>query len=539
MESYSRIDALLVGYENQENLGLRSILSYLFMRGYKAELVPFIPGYYDNVRERINYLRPRLVGFSLIFQYSLDEFGKLMRFLRISGVKAHFTVGGHYPSLRPKETLELFPELNSVVRFEGEFTLPELLDNLEKLDHWKNIRSLAFRHGEQVIINPVRPLINNLDSLPPVHRDKPLFIKNEVCAASMFASRGCLFNCSFCSIRKFYGSVPGMLRRTRSPKAVVDEMHILFKNNGIRFFTFQDDDFAARSPKQREWLQEFIQELSIIGLSDKVKWKISCRVDDLEPKLLEVMIEHGLIAVYLGVESGSERGLKILNKHVTVKQNFSAVELLKHYDLAMAIGFMLFDPSTTIDTLRENIDFLRIVGSDGYFPINFCKMLPYAGTKIEEQLRSEGRLKGTASRPDYIFSDQRIANYTFLVQRIFAQRNFSSIGNVMRLQKADFDYRLRRSIGDDISVDHDNYSAALRKIIIKSNMQSLSTLDILLNLIIDNEIETLIDEQTTLLYIAEQEWRCEAEVEAELMILQKMTGSIPHNTEKELYGEIK
>ena len=170
-------------------------------------------------------------------------------------------------------------------------------------------------------------------------------------------------------------------------------------------FSFQDDDFAARSPDQRRWLKAFLKELEESGLAGKVAWKISCRVDDLESEILQMMMDHGLIAVYLGVESGNDVGLQTLNKHVSVAQNLAAIDLLKQNNVAMAIGFMLFDPSSTIDTVRQNINFLRTVGEDGYFPINFCKMLPYAGTPIEARLRNEGRLKGTITQPDYGFGD--------------------------------------------------------------------------------------------------------------------------------------
>ncbi len=525
-KDYSQLDALLVGYENQENIGLRSILAYLSAHGYKAALVPFFPGRHADVLEAIRQFCPRLVGFSLIFQYTLDEFNQLIHYLRNNGVKAHFTSGGHFPSLRPEETLELLPGLDSVVRFEGELTLTELLDRLNQPNCWGSIQSLAFRNGTKVVLTPPRPLIEDLDSLPPIYRDEPRLAGNEVGMASILASRGCLFNCSFCSIRQFYGSVPGALRRSRSPEAVVDEMRMLFTENGIRLFIFQDDDFAARTPHQRKWLQAFLTALAKAGLADKLKWKISCRVDDLEPKILRTMLDHGLIAVYLGVESGSEQGLQTLNKHVSVEQNLVAIDLLKCHNVALAIGFMLFDPSSTVDTVRENLDFLQKVGEDGYFPINFCKLLPYAGTPIEAQLRSAGRLKGTPSQPDYDFLEPQLDWYAFLVQRIFTRRNFTSSGIVARLQQVDFDYHLMRSFGQEVYPN--NYETILHQIIARSNTQVLKILNMLRDTILHSDIDMLVDEEETLLEFAEQEWRCEAEIEADLMKLQTMTRTIEH-----------
>lgn len=510
----SRVDAVLVGYENQENLGLRSIMAYLKVRGLHSLLVPFYPGGDESVLSIVQQHNPRLVGFSLIFQYTLDEFGILMRYLRANGVTAHFTAGGHFPSLRPKETLDLIPELDSIVRFEGEVTLLELLEHLERPGLWKQISGLAFRNGVENLISEPRPLVPDLDSLPLLFRDEPQQMGSGVRMAAMLASRGCLFNCSFCSIRQFYGASKGTLRRVRSPRAVVSEMLDLYNNKNIRFFSFQDDDFAARSLAQQRWLEEFLEDLEKTGLAGKVAWKIACRVDDLKSETLEMMLDHGLIAVYLGVESGNDVGLQTLNKRVTVTQNLFAIDLLKQHNVATAIGFMLFDPSSTIDTVRQNISFLRTVGEDGYFPINFCKMLPYAGTPINDRLRDEGRLKGTVTNPDYGFSDPALDWYEFLVQHIFSRRNFSPDGIVALLQQAAFDWRLSNYFSPKRTTK--GFGKALKQIIRNTNMLAINTLESLLDEVLTYDIDYLLKDQERLVSLFEQEWRGEMSAEVSL-----------------------
>jgi radical SAM superfamily enzyme YgiQ (UPF0313 family) len=508
------VDALLIGYEKQENLGLRSIVSFLDAQGYRAVLLPFHPDHEDTVASLVQQYRPRLVGFSLIFQYTLEEFGSLMRNLRARNIGAHFTAGGHFPSLCPEETFRVLPELDTIVRFEGELTITELLGNLDRPDAWPAITGLAFRKDGKVILNETRPLITDLDSLPPLHRDEPVSMSFDISMASMLASRGCLFNCSFCSIRQFYGGTAGKLRRIRSPKAVIDEMKHLYSKMNVRFFSFQDDDFAARTQQQRSWLRAFLNEFDKSSIAGRVRWKISCRVDDLEASMLEMMIDRGLAAVYLGVESGNEAGLRELNKRTGVAENLKAIELLKQYRVAMAIGFMLFDPSSTIASVRENIGFLRTVGSDGYFPVNFCKMLPYGGTPIESKLRAEGRLKGSIARPDYGFLDPRLDWYEFLVQQVFSRRNFSPEGNVVLLQNADFDLRLTKSFGfDHFTQEAEN---GLREAIRKSNLQTAGTLDSLLDDILDRGIENILEEQQGFMNLCEQQWIGEMNTEIEL-----------------------
>jgi len=346
--------------------------------------------------------------------------------------------------------------------------------------------------------------------------------------AAMLASRGCLFDCSFCSIRQFYGASQGILRRVRSPKAVANEMLGLYNEKSIRFFSFQDDDFAARSPAQKRWLKAFLKELEKTKLAGKVAWKISCRVDDLESETFKMMLDHGLIAVYLGVESGNDAGLKTLNKHVCVKQNLAAIDLLKQQNVAMAIGFMLFDPSSTIDTVRQNIDFLRTVGEDGYFPINFCKMLPYAGTPIEARLRDEGRLKGTVTQPDYGFSDPTLDWYEFLVQKAFSRRNFSPDGIVALLQQADFDWRLATYFAPTGSKQ--DFGKALNQIVRPTNILAIETLESLLEDVLTYGIDFLLKDQNRLISLFEQEWHGEMKAEVslkQLVVSDAVTSGLP------------
>jgi anaerobic magnesium-protoporphyrin IX monomethyl ester cyclase len=512
----SSIDAILIGFENQENLGLRSMIAYLRKNGYQSKLIPFFPKRHEEVLSAILHDKPKLVGFSLIFQYSIDDFGQMMKFLRSNGIAAHFTAGGHFPSLQPKQTMDLLPELDSIVRFEGELTLLELLNNLNQPKRWNDIEGLVFRNGSNLIINKPRSLIPDLDSLPLIYRDEiPQQAFDGVKLAYMLASRGCLFNCSFCSIRQFYSSSSGLKRRVRSPQAVVDEMLVLYEEKGVRYFSFQDDDFAARTQQQRIWLETFLNALAQAGLSDRIRWKISCRVDDLEPAILERMMKHGLMAVYLGVESGNETGLRTLNKRASVAQNVAAINLLKRYDVGMSIGFMLFDPSSNEITLRENFDFLESVGEDGYFPINFCKMLPYAGTPIEDQLKSAGRIRGSISRPEYNLLSPQLDWYELLVQKIFSKRNFSAEGIVTILQQADFNSRLTEEFG--LAESMNSYRDSLRQIVGESNRLAIETLRTLLDEVMLHGAEYLLKEKETFIALAEREWRGEMKAEVELL----------------------
>ena len=108
-----RCDVVLVGYEDEENLGLRSIAAALTRAGVGVEIVACTPGANEQVLLRIRACDPRLVGFSLIFQGMLPQFAELVALLRSRGVSAHFTMGGHFPTIAWRETLEAIPGLDT------------------------------------------------------------------------------------------------------------------------------------------------------------------------------------------------------------------------------------------------------------------------------------------------------------------------------------------------------------------------------------------------------------------------------------------
>jgi radical SAM superfamily enzyme YgiQ (UPF0313 family) len=294
------------------------------------------------------------------------------------------------------------------VRFEGEVTLLELADVIGAGQNWRRVEGIAYREGQEIVTTAMRQLVDDLDQLPYPERNFEPETALGRKAIPLLASRGCARTCSFCSIQTFYRAAPGKIVRTRNPVNVVEEMRMLHKERGITIFLFQDDDFPLFGPVWRRWAGEFIRELHRTGLSSRVIWKINCRADAVEPELFASMRDAGLYLVYMGLESGNEEGLKTLHKQITVEQNLRAVEMLKQAGLLFEFGFMLFDPSSTIESVRANLKFLRTILADGCAGAVFCRMLPYDGTPIKDELERSGRLRGDVCHPDYDFLDPRV-----------------------------------------------------------------------------------------------------------------------------------
>ena len=407
----------LIGFLQQGNLGLGYLSATLRKSGFEVELIDFEADF-EDIYERLRNRQPIIVGFSLIFQFYLPRFAELVRTLRHRGVSCHFTMGGHFPSLSSHETLEAIPELDTVVRFEGEMTLLELADRVSTGRDWRDVPGIVYRDQGRLVQSAPRPLIHDLDELPYPDRN---FEPEEILghrAMPLLASRGCARTCSFCSIHTFYRAAPGKVVRTRRPAEVVREMAWLHRERGITIFLFQDDDFPLFGPAWKRWTRDLLGELHRANLPGNVVWKINCRADALDEQLFREMKDAGLYLVYMGLESGTEGGLATLNKGITVEQNIRAVELLKRLELMYEFGFMMFDPSSTFQSIRDNLNFLRTITEDGSAAAIFCRMLPYDGTPIKDELLKAGRLRGDVSNPEYDFLDPRIDAFYELLNKV-------------------------------------------------------------------------------------------------------------------------
>ena len=399
-----------VAFQEQDNLGIGYISSVLLQAGFNIKIIDFRSGKEEILNQIIRH-QPLVVGFSIIFQYHINDFKDLINYLREHGINCHFSAGGHYPSLRHKDLLNIIPHLDSVVLFEGEYTFLELVQSIYSGKEWKDIKGIAYRENGVHITNPLRPLEEDLDKFPiPVRRPLREYVLGKK-YATLLAGRGCFYHCSFCSIREFYSCPPGPLKRMRRPEMVVKEIELLYKQLNASIFMFQDDDFPVAGKIGIEWSTRFCEELAKRGLSEKILWKINCRPDEVSADGFQRMKNSGLFLVYLGIESGTDDGLRLMNKKMKAKTSLKTVTLLKELDIQYDFGFMLFDPSSTYQSIMDNLDFLESLCGDGSSPITFCKMLPYAETQIERQLKKTGRLKGKSGFMDYEFYDLSLNHF--------------------------------------------------------------------------------------------------------------------------------
>jgi len=434
---------LLIGFQDQDNLGLRYLMSAVNDSGHRASIMTYGSDA-DAILTRIRAEQPQVVGFSLIFQYMAPDFARVIKALRDEGVVSHFTMGGHYASFEPTEVLRRTPGLDSIVRFDGEMTLVKLLNCLSRGADWRTLPGIAFRaNAGQVTVAPLAQVVEDLDILPRPDRKSINYEGHPMPTASILGSRGCPWDCSFCSIRPFYEEQGGPLRRMRKPQAVVDEMIDLHLNRKVPIFLFQDDDFLAGGKSAKLWAMEIADLIVAAGLSEVIAFKISCRSDEIQEDVIERLMAGGLTHVYMGVESGDEEGLINMSKRMKPEAHLRAGRILKTLGLSFDFGFMMVEPYSTFRSIRQNIDFLEEFIGDGWTVAPFCRMLPYAGTPIKRRLEAEGRLLGTPFEPDYNFLDPKLDIFYDWMVNTFYERNFTNQGLCHILRSLLFESRLR------------------------------------------------------------------------------------------------
>ena len=505
----------MIGYEEGENLGLRSIAAFVIKHGIKVKILPYDKTPKENILATIHREKPKIVGFSLIFQRMLYEFADLIAYLRQNSVTAHFTMGGHFPSIDFKSTLKSIPGLDSVVRGEGEETLRELFHYLGQPDSLAQIKGLAYWSDGEIRITPPRPLIQNLDNLPYPVRSNRVMTHRGLGICSILASRGCYYNCSFCSIHQFYSGSPGPKRRSRSPSNVVREMEQLFYERGIRLFIFEDDDLAMKARICQQWIEDFVQELKMKKIADQILWRISCRVDDVVVELIKKMKEVGLMCVYTGIESGNNQGLRTYNKHYTVDDIYKTLAILQDLKMPFEFGFMILNPDSTFATVKEDIAFLKEIGRSGQTIVNFTKMVPYAGTPIAHRLKKEGELKGTVASPDYTYKDPRLELLQMFFTQAFHFRNFDNNGLVERLRHAKFDAIVISKFFSH-KYNTQSYYKAIQDLIRQSNEVCLEKMSLAVNFMERRGEKEILDNLQLLEYLVQEEKDMELRITSSL-----------------------
>jgi radical SAM superfamily enzyme YgiQ (UPF0313 family) len=388
---------LISPIEPYEHLGLGYLGAVLRNAGHEVVMISSILDHL-NLKQTVRAIvktQADLIGFSVKEIFARRTI-QIIQKLRKSGINSKIVLGGHYPTFCDTSLLQEFPEIDFIVRGEGEFTLVELVAALQGTRELKEINGLSFRFGAEIIRNEPRTLIANLDSLPFPIRDHTARLFKKSGEISLTASRGCYANCSFCSIQSFYHQTQGKRYRRRSAENILAEIESLQAQFNCNQFKFIDDQFIGPGPKGQAEIHRFARMIIDRGLN--INFHIMTRVNDVDEALFSQLQAAGLKSVFIGIESSQQRGLDVFNKSTTLVQNQRALKILENLGITAIVSFILLDPYSTTEDLVQNLDYLneikpRVMQNGGRLSVE-PQVIAHQGTAIFDRLVRENRLQG-------------------------------------------------------------------------------------------------------------------------------------------------
>jgi len=341
----------------------------------------------EDIRQEIKNKKPDIIGITATTPL-VEEAGAISRIAKEVKKESIVIVGGPHPSALPADLLLRNKTIDICVLGEGEHTAVDLVQRIEVAGDLSLVKGIAYRSGEEVIVNERRPLISDLDDLPfpawellPMDRYRytlPLGKKGGY--AVVLCDRGCPFSCTFCSQRSIFSKKV----RFRSAANIVDEVEHLVKDYGVTALSLSSSTFTVNRRKTMALCDELIRR------KVDVKWQCTTRVNLVDLELLTRMKQAGCEILSYGIESASQEILDILKKGITTEQAKEAVRLTKKAGIRVYMDFMLGTPGETRQMILDTIAFARELDGDY---AQFSITTPFPGSELFDLAQKEGLIK--------------------------------------------------------------------------------------------------------------------------------------------------
>jgi radical SAM superfamily enzyme YgiQ (UPF0313 family) len=442
-----------VAADLEENIGVGILAAVVERRGHSARVIPFNDAA-ETERAVARALEgaPDVIGLSIQFQHRAPEFLALARALRARGYRGHVTAGGQFPTLAWREALSPEHGVDSVVLHDGEETITDLFEAVERGHDLRAVRGLALRadDGAPFRTEP-RRLLDDLDGVPFARRYRHHDRHMDVPFVPIVGGRGCWGKCNYCSIISFYGDAidagGGRAVRLRSPDNIAAEMALLLENAGGKaIFCFHDDNFVFPSERLSVKRVRAIREaLDAYGVG-KVALVGKARPDCITPTLAKELAALGVIRLYVGVENGSQAGGDHLRRGTQQDHVRGALAACREAGIFVCYNLLVFEPDATIALVRENVQFIRDHASH---PINFCRAEPYFGTALHTELAARQDLGGSYLGFNYRIDDDRTELLFRISSAAFRERNFAPAGVANRYMGLGYAANILRRFHDD------------------------------------------------------------------------------------------
>jgi anaerobic magnesium-protoporphyrin IX monomethyl ester cyclase len=270
---------------------------------------------------------------------------------RIKAAEPRKTImlGGAGPSAVAETLMRRFPFIDVVVRGEGERTVLDMAQGRP----YRDTEGIVYRAGRQVVVNPRRDRIDELDDLPfpAYHRVDPPGYDH----AGIVTARGCPYRCSFCEVAPLWGHQT----RRRSVANVVREIRLLRERYDVTTLQVCDDTFVL----DRSWVLDFCQALTREQLG--VTWRCLGRINLVDQALLRAMSDAGCVGIQYGVESGSQHVLDMVKKGISISQAVDVIRMTLDHIERVVCTFMWGFPFETMEDFFETVYLMGVAAQLG------------------------------------------------------------------------------------------------------------------------------------------------------------------------------
>lgn len=407
-------------------LGLGYIAGYLKQHNVSVDLVDCTFLSEGEALEKIRRSDPDIIGVYSMFSMK----NKALQMARLLRENCEVLIaGGPLPSLNPKDFLQDF---DVIVIGEGEDTMLDLVHSLKNDTDLSRVGGIAYREkgkGDIRFTSP-RGFIQNLDSIPLPARElfdnqayKDYYSKKfGYTITSMITSRGCPFNCDFCSQPIF-----GNKFRTSSAANIVGEIETVLALGYERVW-FADDCFTLN----RKRLTDICNE--IIRRRIEIDWECLSRVDTVDTELMAKMKKAGCVRVFFGIESGNNSVLALMKKQATTTQAKEAVRAAKLSGVQAGAFFILGYPGETNETILDTIKFASSLPLDY---LSFTFPYPIPGTPLHDRVK-EKMISDDWEEPKH----PRLIEHKLLYHSFFSEAKLQ-----FAILKATIQFTLRKYLG--------------------------------------------------------------------------------------------
>jgi anaerobic magnesium-protoporphyrin IX monomethyl ester cyclase len=345
---------------------------------------------WKNMEQRIAQFKPDVVACASLATCNTYAVVKTLETAKRMVPDVLTVTGGQHFTATAQESLRQYPEIDVIVRGEGEQTLTELIKTHQAKGGFSSIQGISFRQSGNIVHNGMRPQIENLEDLPypGYHLVKDNMLKyhfkimggDNSPYALIEGARGCNHQCTFCTQWRHWQAC----WRVKSAKRIADEMAFCHREFGSKFIWLTDDNFGSG---QRP--AEIAEEIIAKKLPEDVYWFVQARCDDIirNKEILPRLRKSGLNWVLLGVENSNPKTLEGFKKGITPADAKLAVRLLKENDIFAHAMLIIGNRNDTHQSIAQIRDFANDLDPDF---VMFGILTPFPGTEVYAEAERNG-----------------------------------------------------------------------------------------------------------------------------------------------------